>query len=338
MIDRVTIYSPLAAILLTMLNVDTMVSPCQGGPVTTLEDISYWVGVGSQRAAIAIDWNGLLATDESLVWGYRWDGDATGLNMLREVVESDSRLLAKLMTSGSGSMGVGINGLGYDVSDDGLFLISDGTEFDATGIVEVEAWEDGATSVDPADLYAEGWFTVGFWHYGVAEGPPTTGGWNPTGSGASSRLLHDGSWDSWTFDLGFTMSAFAENLHSAEPSAINLAADFDADTDTDGDDFLAWQLGVGILTGAGIADGDADGDTDVDSDDLTIWRSEFESMAWRGAWMGAWMDTAPTERQGEVTTIPEPASLLLSSAGLIVILFYCARHEYSSSVLSAATH
>ena len=39
------------------------------GPVTSLDDIRFWVGSGEHRAALAIDWNDTTATDASLVWG-----------------------------------------------------------------------------------------------------------------------------------------------------------------------------------------------------------------------------------------------------------------------------
>lgn len=47
-------------------------------------------------------------------------------------------------------------------------------------------------------------------------------------------------------------------------------ADFDADFDVDGSDFLAWQRGFGMAS-AVLADGDSDGDTDVDASDLAAW-------------------------------------------------------------------
>ena len=40
-------------------------------------DIQLWAGTGANEAAMVIDWND-GKSDESLVWGYRWDGSATG--------------------------------------------------------------------------------------------------------------------------------------------------------------------------------------------------------------------------------------------------------------------
>jgi hypothetical protein len=50
---------------------------------------------------------------------------------------------------------------------------------------------------------------------------------------------------------------------------------FDEDGDVDGNDFLAWQRGLGISAGATRAQGNADGDGDVDRDDVSIWASQF---------------------------------------------------------------
>jgi hypothetical protein len=77
-------------------------------------------------------------------------------------------------------------------------------------------------------------------------------------------------------------------------------ADFDADGDVDGDDFLAWQRGLGATGTATRAQGDADGDQDVDAVDLDAWRSQF------GPGAGA-------------SAVPEPAA-----AGLVVACFAAA--------------
>jgi hypothetical protein len=55
----------------------------------------------------------------------------------------------------------------------------------------------------------------------------------------------------------------------------NGDADFDEDDDVDGIDFLIWQRGLGIASGALHGQGDADFDGDVDVDDLFIWRLQF---------------------------------------------------------------
>jgi len=57
------------------------------------------------------------------------------------------------------------------------------------------------------------------------------------------------------------------------------SADFDSDGVVDGHDFLAWQRGFGITSGATRADGDSDFDGDVDASDLAAWEVSFGTTA-----------------------------------------------------------
>ena len=81
--------------------------------------------------------------------------------------------------------------------------------------------------------------------------------------GAPFNRIKDGNGDSIAvIDMG---------SHEAQALA---SSDFDADGDTDGADFLAWQRGFGKTT-AILADGNADDDTDVDNHDLAVWSHQF---------------------------------------------------------------
>jgi hypothetical protein len=207
-------------------------------PIATLDDIEFWVGTGANRSALAIDWQGDATADNSLVWGYRWDGIVKGVDMLSAVAAADPRLYAKQGTISG--LGFAVIGLGYDANNDGQFALDDETSFDEQGFA-TSGPSDGAVSIDPADWYAEGWFVSGFWHYGIASTSPFDGGtWARSGGGISSRNLVDGSWDSLAFTPTYSNQAFAQNPLAAEVSAN---ADFDVDGDVDGRDFLAWQRG-----------------------------------------------------------------------------------------------
>lgn len=81
----------------------------------------------------------------------------------------------------------------------------------------------------------------------------------------------------------------------------HAAADFDADGDVDGRDFLTWQRNVGVGSGASPAQGDANGDDAVGSSDFATWRSQFGNSLPAGS-----------------AAIPEPAALALNLAGLLV--------------------
>ena len=163
-----------------------------------------------------------------------------------------------------------------------------------------------ATSVDPADIYAEGWFT-GFWNYGNSVGNPFDGGsWNTSGGGASTRILTNEDWDGWTFSTTCTPScnllAFPANPQAA---VAPLTADFDEDNDVDGADFFAWQRGYGITENAQLQHGDATGDGAVNGIDLQHWFLQF--------------GTSNSPSSILSIAVPEPSSVALAH---VVIIFF----------------
>jgi GH25 family lysozyme M1 (1,4-beta-N-acetylmuramidase) len=79
-------------------------------------------------------------------------------------------------------------------------------------------------------------------------------------------------------------------------------ADFDNDGDVDGRDFLRWQRGFGITSGATRAQGDANYNGAVTALDLAVWQNSY---------------SAPL---AAVTAIPEPGSSLLVAVCLAAIL------------------
>lgn len=200
--------------------------------VFTFNDIQLWAGAGSNQAAMAIDWVQGDTTQPALVWGYRWDGTASGEDMMRAIVAADPRLFAKL--ADFGAFGFGLTGFGYD-DGDANFALDDGTSFNAAGIAVADP-SDGAMAVDSGDRYAEGFFT-GFWVYANAtvdqNGNPTNpyngGSWTSSNTGMTDRILANGDWDSWAFSPDFNFDSTAENPVAAptavpEPSSMALLA------------------------------------------------------------------------------------------------------------------
>jgi hypothetical protein len=237
----------------------------------SFDDIVLWYGTGTNRAALAIDWIDSAAEPQALVWGFRWDGTATGANMLTAIAAGDPRLFARL--GGSPGNPTAVYGLGYDADGDREFAIDDGTTFDANGLA-YSGPADGAIATDAADYYAEGWFT-GFWHYGVAASNPYDGGsWADIGSGMASRALVDGAWDSWTFTPTFNFAAFAQNPTAALP----YSGDFNADGNVDGLDYSAWRSAFGATSQPMI---DASRNGTVDAADYVVWRKNVGSTAGR---------------------------------------------------------
>jgi hypothetical protein len=255
------------------------------GPIASLDDIQFWTGAGTNRAAIAVDWNSTSTADAALVWGYRWSGEATGESMLRAVLAADPRLFAKL--SAPGPLGISVWGVGYDANNDGQFALTDETQFDADGVAVTGLPDEDAAAVDPADWYREGWFT-GLWSYGTSNlNPWAANSWMESLLGPSNRALVDGAWDSWTFTSPIVLGAFARNPVAAAPPQNGESADFDADGDVDGADFLTWQRGVGLSVGATRHEGDANGDSGVTALDLAIWKNTFGAATAGGSAVAA---------------------------------------------------
>jgi hypothetical protein len=284
---------------------------CRAAAVDSFDDIDFWVGDGANRSALVIDWHGTFTTDNSLAWGYRWDAPRKGIDILTAIVTADPRLYVR-MGPVSG-FGTGVFGIGYDANNDGEFAINDDTvTFDAAGIAISEP-ADGATSLDPKDWYAEGWFVGSFWNYGIATSSPFDGGsWTRSGSGITNRNLADGSWDSLAFTPINTQNN-AQNPIAAQPFGD---ADFDGDGDVDGRDFLAWQRGFGLTSGATLAQGDANGDGAVNDADLEFWSSQYGSEPLSA------LHLPPSALN---SSIPEPSTGLLIP--FVVLLTCCTRFK-----------
>lgn len=78
----------------------------------------------------------------------------------------------------------------------------------------------------------------------------------------------------------FTYTAF-DFTQESTPTAVMIivgeSGDFDADGDTDGADFLAWQRNVTTTTGATLTEGDSNFDGSVDQLDLSQWTDHYVS-------------------------------------------------------------
>jgi len=275
------------------------------GPVDSFDDVEFWIGSGSNQAIVAIDWFKDSTDEPALVWGFRWDGMATGQTMLNAVVAADPRLFAK--SEGHGALGSAIYGLGYDAGD-GEFALDDDTIFDEFGFAASAGPADLAKAVDAGDLYREGW-DLGYWHYGLSVGNPYDGGsWKASQTGMTGRTLNYGDWDSWVYTESFSATPFAQNPISAEPPASGDNADFNGDGVVDGGDFLAWQRGFGTIGGVELEHGDANDDGQVDAADLNAWSAAFGTGA------------TPPNVSSPATAVPEPATVSLGvSAALFVV-------------------
>lgn len=203
-----------------------MSRPAAAQSVTTLDDITTWIGSGTSRAALVLDFDDTSALAPARVWGYRFNGTPTAESMFRDIVTMDPNLYAKIVNF---SFGDAINGLGYDADGDG-FALSDATAFGLGGIVELSpsAASEGATAVDVDDFYRESFFVSGFWHLALAATSPYDGGvWTSAPVGMSDQVLADGMFIGFTFDGDFssfdgTPFDFPENPQNigAEAAAV----------------------------------------------------------------------------------------------------------------------
>lgn len=179
-------------------------------PAATFDDVQFWVGSGANRAALVIDWND-GRSDESLLWGYRWDGAATGQDMLEAAVNADPRLFAHF---GTYVWGTAVLGIGYDVDNSGGFAVSPALEFDTGGTARDTNPDDIRVATDAADRWLEGW-NNGFWaYYGKGSTPED---WISAMTGAGDRALADGVWDGFSFAPGFASSVPSEPMAAMVP-------------------------------------------------------------------------------------------------------------------------
>ena len=184
--------------------------------VIDFTDIVIWAGSGTNEAALVVDWDDGLSP---LAWGYRWDGTATGEDLLTAIVAADPNFYTSL--NNTFGPGLFVSGFGYDRDADG-FSVMDGsrdTLFDADGIY-IGIPSNDATSTDPDDSYAETNTAPGatgfgdFWEYFVGSGNPYNGGsWVSSNEGISDRMLTNGDWD------GFRHPGFIRT----EPAMANAA-------------------------------------------------------------------------------------------------------------------
>lgn len=213
----------------------------------TFDMIESWAGEGANQAALVIQWNtGKDSEKTALVFGYRWDGVATGADMVRAVVSANPRLYGLIQYTNVSSPtdpngGYTINGFGWDVDEAGpiqlrdtgdktvpggkIYDSADGLFIHPRGYVpgqggsssyDYDDWE----AVDPNDYWKAGWFTNGFWSYWVKGS--TTAAFSFSSWGASARVLTDGCWDGWNFENNFVVDDWKP--FEAAPSPIPAGA------------------------------------------------------------------------------------------------------------------
>ena len=163
----------------------------------TMDMIENWTGEGSNRAALAIQWN-VDGEETALVWGFRWDGEATGATMITAIAAADPRFA--LASESGTAFGNTVSGIGYDMNSSGDFAITkDGETLQANeqGLIPMSGYSyDGWSCTDPEDYWQSGWYQ-GYWSYWTRLDDSDS--WEYSGLGVSARELTDGCWDGWNF-------------------------------------------------------------------------------------------------------------------------------------------
>ena len=224
----------------------------------TFDDIQYWVGNGSNKAALVTEWHEGNRPD-AIVWGYRWDGEATGHDMIVAIAQADPRLV--LLTQYTGWMGYTIDGIGYGESRLNISYDLEGAKSEPKNAFKFEPpitnpllgqtshpehpAEDVAAAIrqgvqtgviyHPINAERYGYPSYDYDHWSCSNGIHWQAGWyygywsyfvrssqtsnfSYSGLGATSRVLTDGCWDAWSWNGNMNTS------EGTQPGDVFVAA------------------------------------------------------------------------------------------------------------------
>lgn len=164
----------------------------------SFSDIKNWTGEGSNVAAMGIKWTG---SENTIVFGYRFDGTKTGEDMAIDIVANNPRLF--MLMQGETAYGSAIGGFGWDTDGNGFTLKAEDNVVtpNEKGIIYITQGYsfDSYSCTSEGDYWNSGW-NKGFWSYNLADGDnPKDIGFASTG--CSGRTLTDKSWDLWMYTL-----------------------------------------------------------------------------------------------------------------------------------------
>ena len=213
----------------------------------TFDMIESWTGEGANKAALVIQWNDSKEKN-ALVFGYRWDGQATGADMIRAVVAANPQLYGLIQYTNVSSPtdpngGYTINGFGWDTDGDGDIALIDtgngnqvyesetGLFIHPRGYVPGQGGSsdydyDNWKARDTDDFWGAGWYQS-YWSYWVKESEESTFGYS--GWGASGRVLQDGSWDGWNFSIDMMPSDWKAFKAAPAPIPDDAKTEFKVD-------------------------------------------------------------------------------------------------------------
>jgi len=231
------------------------VSPVQA---ISLDDIPLWTGCGTNRAALVIEWNApemfnattvpAPVANQTMVWGYRFNGPATGTQMLQAIAAADPKLYVVVEDYGWGTT---VNSIGYNLSGNGVIGVTDGTStsYITNGYLTTATLDpDASTAINSGDLFWSG-FSGPNWQFwtelgdagGFSASPNrgsspywnpdtyTQGQWAAADYGMDDLPLTDGSW------IGFSVAAAGDDyMNPNDPANAIFNDDEQAPPSPDG--------------------------------------------------------------------------------------------------------
>ncbi|HEX3627731.1 MAG TPA: hypothetical protein VH280_20165 [Verrucomicrobiae bacterium] len=169
----------------------------------SLDDIQLWAGSGTNRAALVVEWNSpevlnnttvpAPIANKTMVWGYRFNGTATGTQLIDAIVAADPKLYMMINDEYDATIVVGI---GYNRNGDSVIGLTDGvtTNYFTNGLLTNNVIADSVQPINSRDLYWSGWNGPN-WQLFTEAGD--TGGFFTSPNRGSSTY-----WDSNTYSQG----------------------------------------------------------------------------------------------------------------------------------------
>jgi hypothetical protein len=178
----------------------------------SLDDIQLWGGSGTNRAALVIEWNSpeifnyttvpAPVANKTMVWGYRFNGNATGTQMLDAILAADPKLY--VVVNENPTNGTFVDAIGYNLSGNGnLGVVAGGvTNYFIQGLFTnaVPTNSDSEIPLNSGDLYWGGYAGPKWLVW--TEQNDTGGFYNSPNRGSSTywnpSTYAQGQWDSAT--------------------------------------------------------------------------------------------------------------------------------------------
>ena len=215
-------------------------------PAVSLDDIQFWAGSGTNRAALVVEWSTpesfggstvpAPVADKILVWGYRFNGTNTATQMITAILAADPRLYVVA----DETYGTYIEGIGYNLDGAGVTGIADGggTNFFTNNFLTGFTVNlDAAAALNPTDLFWSGYYgpnwevwtelggaggllncpdrgTNAYWTPDDPENPYSGvhGQWELAQLGLDGLMLTNGSW------VGFSVAAGYDDYYDFNAS------------------------------------------------------------------------------------------------------------------------